>query len=273
MTNFKPKRYVALFLSILSPGLGQIYKSEVKKGVILMLIAYLAFPIGVYLNLPDYFWGMAIVCALVLLIMIYTLADSFQSGEVKNKLNWYNKWYFCLGLGAIMSLPSLFLENKMLNRFEAFRFKGESNLPTLFDGDYVVVSKKFYLARPIERFDFVAFAQEDNPKTEADESALRNIKRVIGLPGDQIEVKDAKVFLNGAPVKVDYGIWVDGGTEQSGPYFVPEGSYFLLGDNRDRSRDSRHYDNPYIPAKNILGKLSYIYFNIGRPERIGTYIE
>lgn len=84
------------------------------------------------------------------------------------------------------------------------------------------------------------------------------VKRIIGLPGDVVEIKDGEVFVNNDVLIEPYikeqteGDW--------GPYEIPENHYFMLGDNRNNSKDSRHWDNPYIERDLIRGKFLFRYF-------------
>lgn len=85
------------------------------------------------------------------------------------------------------------------------------------------------------------------------------IKRLIGLPGDKIQIKNGIVFRNGEQLQEDY---VKNNEIVNGTYEVPEGKYFMLGDNRANSDDSRHWKNPYVDASNIEGKARIKYYPI-----------
>jgi len=86
------------------------------------------------------------------------------------------------------------------------------------------------------------------------------IKRVIGLPGDKIEIIDGLVYLNDSkePLEEPYLTVTPVGTY--GPYEVPEGHYFMLGDNRNASKDSRLWINPYVAERKILAKAVFRYY-------------
>jgi signal peptidase I len=119
-----------------------------------------------------------------------------------------------------------------------------------------------------KRGDVVVFTLPDDPKSpELDESETNIIKRVIGLPGDTIEVRGTRLKINGELYEADeeYAIWVLGGRKDFGPVVVPEGSVLLLGDNRDQSKDSRYWGDPFLEVSRIKGRAFVIYWNWPSP--------
>ena len=107
-----------------------------------------------------------------------------------------------------------------------------------------------------ERGDIVVFSPNDN--SEGDDL----LKRVIGLPGETIEVKDGYVYIDGVALEENYIL------EQPNYFFaevtVPENCYFMMGDNRNMSRDSHAWDNPFVPMENIKGKAVCCYWPFSR---------
>lgn len=103
--------------------------------------------------------------------------------------------------------------------------------------------------------DIVVFRYPD------DESEIY-VKRVIGLPGDTIAIEDGKIYINGStePLQEDY--LKEEWTVATGPYTfeVPEGSYFMMGDNRNDSWDARYWSNTYVTKDKILGKALFTYW-------------
>lgn len=149
--------------------------------------------------------------------------------------------------------------------FSPMAVSGESMKPTFENQDRVIVSK----ISDIQRFDFIVF--------DAPDANEYYIKRVIGLPGDTVEVKDKILYINGKLTeefyleevnhslgKIMWDFTLEGVT---GETIVPEGSLFVLGDNRLNSRDSRHFG--FVLDEAILGKVEFRYYplnNIGMPE-------
>lgn len=132
-----------------------------------------------------------------------------------------------------------------------------SMLPTFQLGDIAFVNK-LNAAENLQREDIVFF----DPRTETNVGVVsRNdttyVKRVIGFPGDIIEVSDGVLYVNGEPQIKDYTA-EETTAGNFGPYTVPENCFFMMGDNRDYSEDSR-FIGP-IPAKNIIGRV----FRYGR---------
>ena len=127
----------------------------------------------------------------------------------------------------------------------------ESMLETLKVGDIVVGSR--WDRKNISRYDIVTFHPPDKPQ-------FLYIKRVIGLPGETIEVRDGNVYADGK--KLDRSFINNGeqGPSGDGIYHVPEGHYFMMGDNRDFSEDSRFWKKRYVPAESIVCKAKWIVF-------------
>ncbi|PVZ64936.1 signal peptidase I [Pelagibaculum spongiae] len=191
--------------------------------------------------------------------------------------------------------------------FEPFRIPSGSMIPTLLVGDFILVNKFAYGVRlPVvqskvigwegdtpQRGDVAVFRYPEDPSQDY-------IKRVIGLPGDEIRYKDDVVYINDKlmPQKVlgdfstlqgvakelmtktgekEHDILIYQRNPASGSWKVPEGNYFVLGDNRNNSRDSRYWG--YVPQENLVGKAQWIWMSAGGDnswfewERIGTRIE
>ncbi len=128
------------------------------------------------------------------------------------------------------------------------RVDGSSMLPTLRDGEFVLVNKLAYrMGRPT-RGDIIVFRST----TEAD---LDLIKRIIGVPGDEITVRDGHVAVNGQVLDEAY---INAAPNYSGTWHVPAGELFVLGDNRNDSSDSHMWG--FLPEDNVIGKALLIYW-------------
>jgi signal peptidase I len=128
------------------------------------------------------------------------------------------------------------------------RVDGFSMRPTLEDGEFILVSKLNYRFGEVERGDIIVFHYPLNPSQEL-------IKRVIGLPGDHISVKDGIVSVNGQKIDEPY---IAATPLYNGEWDVPEENLFVLGDNRNDSSDSHSWG--FLPFQNVVGKAVMIYW-------------
>ena len=124
---------------------------------------------------------------------------------------------------------------------------------TIHPGDRVIGSRLAYLSQDPQRSDIIIFKFPD------DESQVF-IKRIIGLPGEEIQIVAGAVYIDGAqvPLKEEYLKEIPQGS--FGPYVVPEDSYFVMGDNRNNSHDSRFWKNHFVARDEILAKAWFQYF-------------
>ncbi len=140
---------------------------------------------------------------------------------------------------------------------EAFYIPSESMVPTLEVGDRVLANKFIYRFTEPERGDIVVFRS-----VEGGEEDL--IKRVVGIPGDKISVKNGTLFLNGEPQKEPYVNTSFPDRSFASPKKVPQNHVFVMGDNRANSRDSRFFGP--VPEKNIEGEA---FIRFWPPNRLG----
>ena len=170
---------------------------------------------------------------------------------------------------AIAIILALFIRTFVV---QAFKIPSGSMEPTLLIGDHILVNKFVYGVKipflrktliPIgspQRDDVVVFIYPVDPSKDF-------IKRVIGLPGDRIEINDQRIYINGAPYTDPHGVYTESrtaGTVSRGPgrkglVVVPEGSLFVMGDNRDHSYDSRFWG--FVPLESVKGKAFIIYWS------------
>lgn len=124
---------------------------------------------------------------------------------------------------------------------------------TIMTGDQIFGFRLAYLFSDPKRNDIVIFKYPD------DESELF-IKRIIGLPGETVEIKDGKVYIDNAETPLEDSYIAEPMLGDYGPYEVPENHYFMLGDNRNMSKDSRLWNNKFVSKDKILGKAGLRYF-------------
>ena len=142
---------------------------------------------------------------------------------------------------------------------QAFKIPSGSMLPTLQIGDHILVNKFLYYFTPIQRGDVIVF------KFPQDETR-DFIKRVIGLPGETVEIRGKQVLVNGTPLSEPYAVFDDwpvsrlGERERLGPIVVPPDRLFMMGDNRDHSMDSRVWG--LLDIHKVKGKAFIVYFSV-----------
>jgi len=129
------------------------------------------------------------------------------------------------------------------------RIESISMLPTLRAGDFVIVNKIAYRLGSPERGDVIIFHYPPDPDREP------YIKRVIGLPGDRVQVHEGKVFINEHALSEPY---ISADPMYEGTWAIPEGSLFVLGDNRNSSSDSHQWG--MVPLENVIGKAEVVYW-------------
>ena len=163
--------------------------------------------------------------------------------------------------------------------FQAFKIPTGSMKPNLLVGDHLIVNKFIFAPtafglerallpmRPIERGDILVFKYPEEPERDF-------IKRVIGLPGDTLELQNKTILINGQALSEPYADYIFPAAAEAhiegdlrrkyGPVTVPEGQYFMMGDNRDDSQDSRYWG--FLPQSYVKGRALFIYWSFDTPE-------
>ncbi|MBW3623270.1 MAG: signal peptidase I [Armatimonadetes bacterium] len=160
---------------------------------------------------------------------------------------------------ALLALLLLFL---LIRPFilEPFYIPSNSMVPALKDGDRILASKlSFRWGEPRRGEVVVFYGAEDSGHAEE-----IFVKRIIGLPGEHVYISEGKVFIQGMPLDEEYLHGIPYGNY--GPYRVPEGTYFMLGDNRNDSRDSRFWGS--IPRENLIGRAACVFWPLKRAHQI-----
>ncbi len=132
------------------------------------------------------------------------------------------------------------------------RVQNVSMQPTLFEGEFVLVSKLAYKLGETKIGDIIVFHAPTEPGEDF-------IKRIIGTPGDQVKIYGGKVFVNG--FRLDE-VYLADAPNYDGEWLVPEGSLFVLGDNRNQSSDSHRWG--FVPLDNVVGRAVVIYWPMSK---------
>ncbi len=126
---------------------------------------------------------------------------------------------------------------------------------TIMTGDRIIGNRLAYIAGEPKRGDIIIFKYPDD-------ETQNFAKRIIGLPGEKVDIIDGKVYINDSETPLEEDYLKEEWLIAAGPYSytVPDDSYFVMGDNRNNSLDSRYWINTYVPRSSILGKASLIYY-------------
>ncbi len=167
---------------------------------------------------------------------------------------------FCRDLGLAF-LACFFT---LLFLLQPYKVEGSSMLPALLDQERILVQTWLSTPETIRRGDIIVFKYPEAPERDF-------IKRVIGLPGEVIELRKKRVYIDDAVLDEPYVRFLvppdeEGGADfdvrvQYGPVTVPAGHYFMMGDNRDNSQDSRYWG--FLPEEYVKGRALFVYFSFG----------
>jgi len=250
--------WLALFLSDLIPGLGQLYLKKWLWGIMFIIAAGLFLLIG--FKYPLLRFGLWAILTTFVCYHAYISAPAWRERSNRTiliiaiailcyHLLSYSSYPFRAYVVEPFAIPS--------NDFLPTELKvGSSMKPTLVPGDRVLVRKsKKYVPK---RGDVVVFKQPDKSDNPF-------IKRVAALSGETIEIKDKMLYINGQKVQlpaIENIEYLPGKFGCEEPYKVPENSLFLLGDNTANSNDSRHFGA--VPRSDLIGKAYKIYWPLSR---------
>jgi signal peptidase I len=274
------KPWLAFLLTQICPGLGQLYNGDLRWTWISIAVS-LAVALGSEIFLFDSLNKLlfAVVLGLVidtwLSIQAYLRARRVKEMELKRYQRW---WVYIIFTVIIYGVPDGY---GMLypSRIRSFQIPSESMVPNLLVGDRLVADGWAYWHKDPQRGDIVVFDWPKDPSTKF-------VKRLIGLPGDKIELKKGQLFINNQPIQETLasspalsgdssnptlyiedlnGVRHTIQREQQvndipfGPVTVPADHYFMMGDNRDRSSDSRYWG--FVARDALIGRMSYVYFS------------
>lgn len=274
MNNKRRRPWVAGLLTILETGLGHLYSGNPGRGLILFCIDQLLFLLFIasFLIVKPNALHMIIGLSAILIFAVYCIVDAVLAAK-RNGENYqpakHNRWFVYVGFVLVAWLLVHAGTALVVNPYlvQAYSMPTSSMEPTLLVGDCILVNKRIYREGEPQRGDIIVF------RSPLDRN-VPYVKRLIGMPGDKVEIIGRTVYINGKASSETYAQYVDPGNIDGhfGPYQIPTDQYFVLGDNRNNCQDSRFWG--CVPRKNLLGKPLVIYwsFETGRNEYLQTSI-
>jgi len=274
MTTEKRTRnpFIAALLSLLAPGLGQIYNGRGASGLVFLLI-FVALPfLWGLTGWPRYFFGFVALVIVTIGFWLFTIIHAFiqarrirEIGLKKYQTAVVYALMIILFLGlVIFDLPRIRMNPLGVS---PYKIPTSAMMPTLHQDDLLMADMKAYDGRAPKRGDLVVF---EYPR----DLTKSFIKRVIALEGETVEIRNKRVFIDGQPLQESYKIHEDSAVDERrdnfGPLRIPAGRCFVLGDNRDNSNDSRFWGA--LPLANVKGQALYIYWAKDK-KRIGLMLK
>ena len=288
--------WLAGLLSFLVPGLGQVYNGQETKGLLFYFI--LSISGGFLISLihfilkppsrPFFFWVIFLAVIFISLVLyLFIIFEAIYSAKKISgdySLKKYNRWYIYLLIILVIRLAGFSVNTTVIehNIFKGYKIPTASMMPTLLVGDHFLCDLGYYNNHNPERGDLIIF------KTVGVETKIL-LKRIIGIPGDTIQIVDGTVYINQKKLDLEFlkKVTLEQGVEADeyretlgnssyqilylgnsnynwanrnyGPVTIPDGEYFVLGDNRDNSYDSRYLG--MVRRDQIEGRPVFIYFS------------
>jgi len=261
-------------LSLLNPGLGQIYNGQALKGIILLIFGHILLPFLFLQGLIFYSAPLPLIALLLVIVIslgyyIGVLIDAIRHANklgAEYELKRYNKLIVYVGafLAVILFsllVPSLNFDAQKIksNYIQAYKTPSASMEPTLLIGDYILVDRRLTARNPT-RGDIIVFEYPENPKKDF-------VKRVEAVGGDTVKIRNKELYVNNNLIRERYVVHQEpdiipasqNPRDNFGPVTVPKDAYFVMGDNRDRTYDSRFFG--FVEKSKIKGIVRQIYWS------------
>lgn len=181
-------------------------------------------------------------------------SEKFKNKRKKERFDWKKDIFDWIKIVIVAVVVALVINNYVIINAEV---PTPSMYPTIQKKTRMIGSRLSFVFSEVERGDIIIFKYPDNEKENF-------VKRVIGLPGETIEIKEGVVYINDEPLNEPYVYYKGGSPYVSGDYkktLIPKGCYFVLGDNRNDSKDSRFWKTtPYVKKNQIIGRALFTYY-------------
>ncbi len=274
MDNLKPKEpLLAVMLSAIITGLGQIYAGKVKRGILFFFIPLiLIIPLMLYLLQSNTTTNPSLLLVAIIGFGygMFVLVDAYRCTKEYNIRNNLSRNITAdkriLLIVGIIFFGSLLNPSKIIalyirnNVVQAYKIPTKTNAPTLLQGDLILVDKVIYKKSEPKRGDFIVFIYPEDTKKNF-------VMRLVGFPGETIEIKNGAILINGEvlhePAFANKYYYNRGDYAKEGQVVkIPANDYIVLGDNSASSKDSRYWG--FVPKKYLIGKAYKIYYPFSR---------
>ena len=256
--------WLAGLLSVFLPGIVHVYLGYARRGVLAYVLVLAAGVLVIGVQVAVVMWpsrpvvigGMALGFGVFLGLIVLVARDAHRLAREASRPR--RRGAALLLLTAALVLSEVLVEPVSRSLVRAFKTPSASMAPALMVGDHVLADMRTFGSRQPGAGDIVVLIHPKDPKQEF-------IKRVVAVARQTVEMRELKLYVDGTPVDEPFAVYRLGGTPLSrrvGPLTVPEGTVFVLGDNRDESADSRIWGP--VPIANVTGLVRVIYWSWDR---------
>jgi signal peptidase I len=224
---------------------------------LVLLGIFVIFCLGFWpLRLLRFYPGLAVLLWTSLLLTLYSTISALLARRTPHSPA-PSRWWILLSIPLVwVAINLVFTSLLFASGFRAMEFFSSAMETTLLKGDRFMIDRDYYRQHPVEHDDLIAFRIE----------GATTVKRVIAVAGDTIEGKNQQILLNGRLLDEPFARHPNGGgsdprQDDFGPVTVSVGKYFVIGDNRDTSLDSRMSEFGQVDTDAIVGRPLYIYLS------------